>query len=1102
MKNIFIKSILRQPLRTMLLILLIAVTSFSFVMRGAEYIIINERVNEVSGFFRAVGQLNYTGSSWYHADVGQAAEVVSESSYVAFSDRRRTVEAILMDMPNTNVDGQWIRMVGRLGLTPLDAFFYGTLIDIRHADDYPYIVLYVEVDSVLRGHPETIQVGQTLAVHYFMDSTEMQTGQTAIDGMQIGERYFLRGVHYGRWEARESEWPFNFFDRFVMHPISEVTYDALFRSFPRAGVWYVTANHGEDVDLAIPGLERLAMELHWVSFAQSKVRLQTTVDMSYMPIMQEQSRPRGRLTEGRLITLEDNEQSRSVAVVHEVFARRRGLSIGDTLTIGIPPAQRRIGSTASSDYVNLGVMGEVHAPLAHTLELEIVGLFDFTGISYSLATPWATTFIYMPDSVLPPDVTIRSGRNYDHISFLWHSFVLNDPRDADAFLLENRDTLAGLGYTVEFLPGVDGAREFWESARQILQSVRFNMIVFSVLAILVLMLTNFLYLRQRQKDFAILRALGNPAGKTNRQLLAALFLIALPAVIIGGIGGWHAALNEAANVLNPLGDAVGPLATEVSISILWLIALMVAVLAGLIVLTLLVSLKITQRPILELLQESTSAKVAYGRQMSNTAPSPIQSNTTLPNTETTSRKAPNIKYVHNNYQLSFIFRHILRQRAKSILAVIVALFFVLALGFLQTTIDRIQREIDNLYYTTIVTGEIRQADPLDFAHGRFFNNVIAPQTIENVAPLVRNMYIEACHEFAVLVLADEGGALPGNWYEVANINLDLTPLQNFERFDPYLIGINDVERFVEINSARAVNHSPRFTWLPNDEVSWVTDWEYYDVNALVGLKINFAEGFYPGSFEFMEGSPIPIIISNRIMGLRGWSHGDIIYVGTITTRHSSTWNHSQAVIVGTHNRNISSIAFAGGAVMPLEALEYVVGDELRYISIRFEIDPAFNREISYIQAEITEIVRRWGAGETPLSLILNDEILRMVVAPMEQNLSLLRLLYPVAIALSVIIGLGLSMLLMLQTAKIAAIMRVLGASRKKSRITLCIEQMVICLIGLIIGIIILTIAGWGFGFASSLLLAGLYFAGALTGTVCGAIFVTNRPPLELLQVKE
>jgi hypothetical protein len=238
------------------------------------------------------------------------------------------------------------------------------------------------------------------------------------------------------------------------------------------------------------------------------------------------------------------------------------------------------------------------------------------------------------------------------------------------------------------------------------------------------------------------------------------------------------------------------------------------------------------------------------------------------------------------------------------------------------------------------------------------------------------------------------------------------------------------------------------------------------------------------------------------MGSRGYEFGDIIYIGTSTILSSWIWNQTPAVIVGTHNQVMLTNKVINGTLMPIEALEHVVGDELRYISLYFEIDPVLNRETTLIQEEIERIIEHIGAGELPLELFLNDEELRMVVIPMEQNLSLLRLLYPVAIALSVIVGLGLSMLLTMQNAKVAAIKRVLGASIIITRTTLCVEQSIICLFGLAVGIVILSFLGWGFGFASSFGFAGMYLAGATVGTVMGAVTVTNRSPLELLQVKE
>jgi hypothetical protein len=449
--------------------------------------------------------------------------------------------------------------------------------------------------------------------------------------------------------------------------------------------------------------------------------------------------------------------------------------------------------------------------------------------------------------------------------------------------------------------------------------------------------------------------------------------------------------------------------------------------------------------------------------------------------------------------MTFIFRHILRQPVKSLLAAAIALFFVLALGYLQTAIETTESVTDHLYDTTIVTGEIRQADLWGNAPGRFHNNVIKQQTIENVAPLVINKSIMACHEFAMLTAASESGSLPENWDAIAGFNIAAHLSDNIDAFDT-LVGVNDLERFAQKNVRRAGDEFIGFSWERSENVSWVANWESYVDST--ETQINFKQGFYPDDFVFVEGSPIPIIISNQIMGSRGYELGNIVYLGTSTILRSWIWNHTTAVIVGVHNRIMLPNQIVNGTLIPVEALEQIVGDELRYISMRFEIDPAYNHEITQIQEKITEITERKGAGDVPLGLFLDDEELRMVVIPMEQNLSLLRLLYPVAIVLSVIIGLGLSLLLMLQNAKVAAIQRVLGTSKIKARTALCCEQMLICMFGLALGLVMLAILGWGFGAVLSLSLAGLYLAGASVGMVIGAVVVTNRPPLELLQVRE
>jgi putative ABC transport system permease protein len=137
-----------------------------------------------------------------------------------------------------------------------------------------------------------------------------------------------------------------------------------------------------------------------------------------------------------------------------------------------------------------------------------------------------------------------------------------------------------------------------------------------------------------------------------------------------------------------------------------------------------------------------------------------------------------------------------------------------------------------------------------------------------------------------------------------------------------------------------------------------------------------------------------------------------------------------------------------------------------------------------------------------LRFMVWDEELKIVIAQLEKNLSLLKVLYPVVIAVSVLIGAGLCFLLLLQATREAAIMRVLGTTRTAVRLALIIESLFLSVIGVILGLGIARFLWMTSDLVPLLVSAGLYLAGVLAGSVIGTISVTNKKPIELLQVKE
>jgi len=171
----------------------------------------------------------------------------------------------------------------------------------------------------------------------------------------------------------------------------------------------------------------------------------------------------------------------------------------------------------------------------------------------------------------------------------------------------------------------------------------------------------------------------------------------------------------------------------------------------------------------------------------------------------------------------------------------------------------------------------------------------------------------------------------------------------------------------------------------------------------------------------------------------------------------------------------------------------------------FSLDPTKNRKLPQFRADMEKVMQAYGAGTMGLRFVIWDEELRVVVAQLDKNISLLEVLYPVVIGVSVLIGAGLCLLLLLQAAREAAILRVLGATRTAVRLALIAEPLFLSILGVVLGLGISRVLWTASGLVQAgpmLIAASLYLAGTLAGLVAGAIAVTDKKPIELLQVKE
>ena len=602
-KNVYTKSMFRQPLHSLILIFLLFIATFSFVLRSVEFFTVRDQMFSIAEYYQTIGFLR---SEHEFGDVSAGADFLENNHFIEFTDRRRGVEAALQGVLNADIEGShfWAREFLGWG-RPHDAFFYGELIDKIERDDGGWRLILI-VDDVLVGYPEHVVEDQTLQMDFNLEEGDA----SAIADMKIGERYFLRGV-FNPEASPDLDNPFLFGS--MIPTIGDENSVLLMLPLNQDELWYVSVPYGEVVDFMAFELEEILEEIEFLRRNHHEVQLRTTMDMSLIPFMLE-SAEMGFVVEGRLIDQNDHLNANPVAVIHQQFARIRNLSIGDMITVRIPQVHyvvdgivTGLGGLDLFYEVRIESIPQDERTYEIELELEIVGIYNLFQRAGGDTGTTLSTYIYIPDSVLSDDVIISSDRlgtsdTQSYLSETWYSFMLGSSRDEVAFVAENRLPLEEMGFTLIIVES--GAENFWESANIILQSIMFNGVVFSIVLILVLLFVIFLFLRQRRKELAVSRMLGYSINRIVREILTTATIFFVP-ITIGGILAWLFARQTIVNTLQTLEEAqvnYEAYEMEFALSFHWLVFLIIAVYILTMLMALIGAKKMTRRPVLDMLQ--------------------------------------------------------------------------------------------------------------------------------------------------------------------------------------------------------------------------------------------------------------------------------------------------------------------------------------------------------------------------------------------------------------------------------------------------------------------------------------------------------------------
>ena len=287
--------------------------------------------------------------------------------------------------------------------------------------------------------------------------------------------------------------------------------------------------------------------------------------------------------EGRFLTPADAGQP--VCVVNTDVMEAYGLKVGDRLTLDL-------GNYLCEQYAPLGAVASTqgrHATEFTRQEFTIVGtwrdLNEGKHAKRDLYWCYSNSSIFVPETYLPDCV---NGNSYTPKPGEV-SFVVGNAEEIGAFTAEVLPELDAAGVLYEFSDG--GWSLIADDLAEAKNLALVKLLIFSGAALFALVLTVWLFIGRKKREYGILRALGMPAGKASGCLFVPFFLLGLVSTLLGLL------VSRVLNARQLLGSAHAP----ASLALFPLGAL--GFLALLALVALLGLLLVRRRSVLELLQE-------------------------------------------------------------------------------------------------------------------------------------------------------------------------------------------------------------------------------------------------------------------------------------------------------------------------------------------------------------------------------------------------------------------------------------------------------------------------------------------------------------------
>jgi len=713
-----------------------------------------------------------------------------------------------------------------------------------------------------------------------------------------------------------------------------------------------------------------------------------------------------RFNEGAMVVQEGRallDTDTDACVINHSLMEYGGLKIGDIITVELCdkllPQHQGMGAVA--------VIPERYGKPVKTAELEIVGAYtdtDSQHIRYNEEWwSYSPNTLFVPATLLP--VAVPDGYGIKPGEF---SVVIDDPFMMRAFLDEAKPLAKKLGLSLRFSDGgwlkAEGNIELSQTMSLI------TTVAYIAAAAAALLLTAYLFIARQKKTFAIMRALGTPKAKARNSLIIPFAILTAAALPIGAAAGIIYASGTITDSLTKLTQAVtdSGYVPDTSLPLPAIIACLFGEAGFLAAFSALFMMKLSKTPPLALLVGDGGQPWRRGARKNKsvitdggTEPAPAFDYARLSGLCLPERG----KYSAVKHVAAYILKHMRRAKIKTVIAIILAIMLSAACGLLAVTRLSYQELFDGI----VVIGTI--------------NNYPSSAVVEASKSVLMNDFYYS-----------------GGYVAIANGLPDGVG---------YRLGVtNDIERYLKgaFEAEYSIEYADGYdaSFFQTNEAAILMGGRMAEyMNLKPGEIVRDPETGQPRKPDepVKPGDVATILSLDRMSIIRGLTDNDEEFYAKIAEASQEVF---VAGIVHTENVLLGNAMFA-----PLsEAVERASLQDAYPCPIEMAEFTLADKENPHVLNEYLD-----GLAKTYEIKYTGNPTYNMDTTELEnvkRMRDMLTMLFPVAVAAAVCMGMAAKSLIVMNSTKEAAVLRILGTTKRRARCMIVFEQIALSLLGIII----------------------------------------------------